>query len=90
MTGGNNTSGEFSSSSHLMSLSFSGSLGYIVLVHAEYLDAAGAGQTIGAVQTVNLTPVAVVPEPVSGLGLACGALTLGVLASRRRKAPPAR
>jgi hypothetical protein len=77
-----NLAGEFTNNQDLMTLSVNGSQGHVVLVSGEYLDATGLGPDIGAIQQIELTILATVPEPRLGLALAAGGLLLGAVGSR--------
>ena len=94
VSGADNLSGEFTSNQDLMTLLATGTQGHIVLVSGEYLDATGLGPDIGAIQSVDPTILATVPEPGLGLPLAAGSLLLAVrcarLNRRRREDDPNR
>ena len=85
LSGADQLTGEFSSSQDLLTLSVSGSLGYVVIVHGHYVDASGPGQTLGAIQETTPTIIAVVPEPGFGMTLLAATLALASSAGRRQR-----
>lgn len=84
VTAGNDLAGEIASAANLLRIGVTGSTGYIVLVRGEYLDGTGNAATVGAVRTVDVTPLVTVPEVglVAGLAATCG--LLAGLGGRRR------
>ena len=83
MTGGDDLAGEFTNIFDILTLSVTGTNGYVAIVDGEYIDATGSGSEIGAVQMIAVTVLAEVPEPGLGLSLSLGCLAL--LAARRRR-----
>ncbi len=83
ITAGDDLNGEVAATHDLMTISVSGSNGFIVLLDGNYLDATGTAGAPGAVQTVDSTTLAVVPEPGVALGLTMGGLTLSAVGRRR-------
>ena len=87
VTGGDDLSGEIAAELDLMTISTSGTNGYVVLIAGKYLDATGPLSAPGAVQNLEPTILAAVPEPHVGLGLAIGGLFLFTTGRRRQPIP---
>jgi hypothetical protein len=85
VTGGSDLNGEIAAELDLMTISTSGTNGYVALISGNYLDATGPLGAPGAVQSLEPTILAAVPEPHIGLGLAIGGLVL--VTKGRRKQP---
>lgn len=85
VTGGDDLLGEVATSLDLMSISVSGTNGYIVVVTGEYLDSTGPSSEPGAIQAVDPTVLASVPEPALATSLCVGGLTLAALTRRRAR-----
>lgn len=83
LTGIDNTVGDFNTTSTIISVSFSGSNGYIVVGGGEYLDATATGQTIGNIQKTDIVPIASVPEPSSPSAILLACLMLSALGRHR-------
>ncbi len=83
VTAGNDLAGETAAASNFLTIGVTGSTGHIVLVRGEYIDGTGAAGKVGAIRTVDATPLVTVPEQglAVGIAFASGLLALG---SRRK------
>ena len=84
VTGGDDLNGDFLSSMSLITVRVSGSNGFVGVSAGEYLDATGAGASIGSLRTIDTTILARVPEPGFGSGFAVAGLWLAYCARKRR------
>jgi len=89
VSGADNLTGEFSGSQDLLTISVSGTLGYVALIRGEYLDATGLAQNIGTIQTLSAVILASVPEPGLGIAIATGCLCLAGRSRRSKRPRPA-
>ena len=76
VTAGNDLAGETTAASNFLTIGVTGSTGHIVLVRGEYIDGTGTAGKVGAIRTVDATPLVTVPEPSVGLVSACALLAL--------------
>ncbi|MEM9177025.1 MAG: PEP-CTERM sorting domain-containing protein [Myxococcota bacterium] len=83
VTGGEDLGGETAGSLDLMTISVSGTQGLVFVYLGEYLDATGDGSSVGLIQSVEPTVIAVVPEPGFAIGLGLGAAALAARRPRR-------
>ena len=83
MTAADDIAGEFSGTFDMLTISVTGTKGYVAIVGGEYIDATGASMNLGAVQSINTTVLAEVPEPGLAASLALGCLGL-ILVRRYR------
>jgi hypothetical protein len=89
ITAGDDLAGETASAANLVRFGLTGTTGHVVVTGGEYLDGTGPGVTVGAVQTLDITILATVPEPdlASGLVAACALLVLAARTTSRRRGP---
>lgn len=85
ITGGNDLTGETAGTLDLVSISVEGTAGFVVVVDGDYLDASGASGAPGAIQVVNPSIVATVPEPGFAVTLVVGALLILGPAGRKHR-----
>ena len=83
VTAGNDLTGSTAATANLLTIGLTGNTGFLVVTRGEYLDGTGAGASVGAVRSPDVTVLVSVPEPGLGAGLAVAALGLG-LATRAR------
>lgn len=81
MTAADDINGEFSGNLQLLTISVTGTKGYVAILGGEYIDATGASMDLGTVQNITTTVVAEVPEPGLATSLALG--YLGLVLMRR-------
>lgn len=81
LTAGNDLAGESAVAANLLTIGVSGSVGHVVVMRGEYLDATGPNLAVGAVQTIDATTLVTVPEPATSAGVVAG-IALVVLARR--------
>lgn len=89
LSGADDLVGQFAATQDLLTVSVSGTFGYVAIVSGRYLDATGVIQSLGTVRDIEPTIIARVPEPGFAVALAVGALGVAG-ASRRRAARPGR
>lgn len=82
MTAADDLNGEFTNIFNMISFSVSGINGYVVLLRGEYIDATRTSMNLGAVQSIDTTILAEVPEPGLGVCLAVGCLALAFVRGR--------
>ncbi|GEM_PF-3293390 len=82
-SGADNLPGEFASSQDLLTISVTGTTGYVAVVSGRYLDATGVLQSLGTIQDIDPHIIAEVPEPGFPAALGLGALG-GAAAARKR------
>lgn len=90
LTATNDLVGETAAAASLLTVGVTGSVGYVVVVRGDYLDATGPAAGVGAIQTIDTTILVQVPEPVVAPAWVASLCLLGALGRARRRSARAR